>query len=120
MAKKPGPEGWQPSPKEKEQIRNLALAGAPLKVIAKIIGKTDKTITKHCRDILELANAEVNGMVVGQLLKKIMKGDTVSILFWCKTRMGWRENSQINLEAGEQLKPLLLNLAKVNEPEPPK
>jgi hypothetical protein len=41
--------------------------------------------------------ARANASVGGALFNKATKGDTTAMIFWMKTRAGWREKQEIDM-----------------------
>lgn len=86
-----------PTKKTRNLVRNLALTGVRQDQIIKIIGINSKTtLNKHYRAELDTGSDEATAKVAGKLYEKCMKGDTASIIFWMKTRAGWREKTDLN------------------------
>lgn len=52
----------------------------------------------------ELITGRTNANVkVGKrLFEKAMSGDTTALIFWAKTRMGWRETQKIDLSSSDK------------------
>ena len=67
-----------------------------LPVIADSLGIDGKTLTKYYREELDQALAQANASVGGALFNKATKGDTTAMIFWMKTRAGWRERQQVD------------------------
>lgn len=88
----------EPTDVTRKQVESLCAYGVPQAEICKVIGITDKTLTKHYRHELDTATTRANAKVAGKLYEKCMAGDTTSIIFWLKTRAKWKEND-LNVEA---------------------
>ena len=100
MAKKLGGRpAWEPTDEERQQVERAVAIGYTQAQIAQLIGKSEDSLQKHCRTELDSGKIKVDAFVVGKLMEKIGKGDTASIIFYLKTRMGWREVQDINLNA---------------------
>lgn len=52
------------------------------------------TLKKHCAKELATGADEANAKLSGKLFSKAFRGDTVALLFWHKTRLGWRETNR--------------------------
>ena len=85
----------EPSKESRQLVQLHATIGTPQKVIADIIGIDDKTLTKYYRAELDQAMARANASVGGALFNKATKGDTAAMIFWMKTRAGWREKLEV-------------------------
>jgi hypothetical protein len=86
----------EPSKESRQLVQLHATIGTPQKVIADIIGIDDKTLAKYYREELDQAMARANAAVGGALFNKAKSGDTAAMIFWMKTRAGWREKHDIN------------------------
>ena len=71
-----------------------AMIGTPQEDIARVIGIDPKTLRLHYRDELDLAALKANATIGGALFNKAKGGDTSAMIFWMKTRAGWREKSE--------------------------
>jgi hypothetical protein len=88
-----------PTPAQRQLVQLHATIGTPQKIIASIIGIDDKTLAKHYREELDHAMAQANATIGGALFNKAKGGDTAAMIFWMKTRAGWREKQDIDLTA---------------------
>jgi len=73
-----------------------ATIGTPQGTIAQIIGIDDKTLRLYYREELDLATAKANATIGGALFNKAKGGDTTAMIFWMKTRAGWRETHVVD------------------------
>jgi hypothetical protein len=81
----------EPSKESRQLVQLHATIGTPQAVIADILSIDGKTLTKYYREELDQARARANASVGGALFNKATKGDTAAMIFWMKTRAGWRE-----------------------------
>ena len=58
-------------------------------------GIDEKTLRKHFRRELDTAAIKANAKIGGTLYNKAINGDTTAAIWWSKTRMGWKEKSEI-------------------------
>lgn len=71
------------------------MMGMQQDLICKLL-KTDKqTLCKYFRSELDTAAAHSNMAVVGALYNAAMSGNVTAMIFWCKTRLGWRETTNL-------------------------
>ena len=91
----------KPTDAERQLVQLHATIGTPQQIIAQIIGVDAKTLRKYYREELDLASAKANATVGGALFNKARGGDTTAMIFWMKTRAGWREVQQIETKAVE-------------------
>ena len=82
---------WEPTRAERKLISVALAAGLTQHQVADIAGVGLRTLQTRCRGELASGAAQVNAKVANKLFEKCMKGDTVALIFWCKTRLGWRE-----------------------------
>lgn len=94
MAKR-GPKPWEPTDADRKLIEKMAACGIPHEQIARVIGKDLKTIYKNCRDELDTAMAKANANVAAALYQNAIKGNVSAQIFWCKTRLGWKETQVV-------------------------
>lgn len=95
-----------PSDKTKAEVSALCSFGVPQSEIACYIGIDPKTLRKHYRAELDTSVTRANA-AVGRFLYQNASGQTIgkgathsdcvrAAMFWAKTRMGWRETSQVD------------------------
>lgn len=71
--------------------------------IARALGISQATLTRRKQDSDDFAEAikkgraKANIFVGGKLMEKIKDGDTASIIFYLKTRAGWKETNRTEL-----------------------
>ena len=94
MAKKgPKPREW--TDEERLVVKWMSVAGIPQKRIAATLHTTEETLEKYFRVELDEAADKCNSAVVGALYKNALSGNVTAQIFWCKTRLGWREVQEI-------------------------
>ena len=90
-----GPKTWEPTAAERRMIEHYVAIGYTQEQIGALIGKSVDSLQRHCREELDTGALKVNAKIAGKLYQKAMEGDTASIIFWTKTRLGWTEKSAI-------------------------
>ena len=90
MSKKP----HTPTAVTRKLVELQATIGTPQESIALLLEITDKTLRKHYRRELDVSLIKANGSVGGALFNKAKGGDTTAMIFWMKTRAGWREQKE--------------------------
>lgn len=86
--------------KQRDTVAVLAGIGVPSEIIARTIGCTAKTLRAHFRAELDSGFAIANAAVANSLFKKAIGNDPGSVaaaIFWCKTRLGWKEKSELDI-----------------------
>lgn len=91
----------KPTDKTRKQVESMAAVGIPHESIAIVIGVTAKTLRKHYRQELDEAMTKANASVAGKLYSSAMSGDVRAQIFWCKTRLGWRETNRQELTGAD-------------------
>ena len=82
-----------PTPSLRQLVQLHATIGTRHDTIARIVGVDAKTLRKYYREELDLAEAQANATIGGALFNKAKTGDTAAMIFWMKTRAGWRETN---------------------------
>lgn len=95
-----------PSDRTRAEVSALYSFGIPQEDIARYIGIDAKTLRKYYREELDSSVTKANA-AVGRFLYQNASGQTLgsgathsdcvrAAMFWAKTRMGWRETSQVD------------------------
>jgi hypothetical protein len=92
MSRKP----YSPTPESRQLVTLHATIGTTQETIADILGIDAKTLRKHYRAELDQSMAKANAQIGGALFNKAKGGDTAAMIFWMKTRAGWRERQEID------------------------
>ena len=96
---KPGPKPRIWTNEERAIVQRAAIMNMPQEAIAKLLKTTKSTLELYFRDELDHASGRANMAVLGALYKNAMEGNVAAQIFWCKTRLGMRETSNIELGA---------------------
>ena len=80
-----------PDPAMRRQVETMSAYGIPETDIARVVGIDPKTLRKHYRDELDLAQTKANAQVAGYLFNAAKNGNVTAQIFWLKTRAKWRD-----------------------------
>lgn len=94
-AKPQGRPAREYDPKEAEVARALAQYGVPHEDIAATLGMCVETMQRLYSHELVKGRAAANAKIGKRLFEKAMSGDTSALIFWAKTRMGWKETQKV-------------------------
>jgi len=86
----------EPTKQTRELVSLHATMGTRQEVIADLLDLDPKTLRKHYRKELDQSVAKANATIGGALFNKAKGGDTSAMIFWMKTRAGWREKQEID------------------------
>lgn len=95
--KRMGRPVYEPSAKEREQVRLMSAMGIPDYDIAKIVQLSAPTLRKHFWQELEVGHIESTVKVAHSLFKQAtdpVKPNVTASIFWLKCRAGWREDAE--------------------------
>lgn len=81
----------QPNDELRARVRIMAGVGTRREVIAHSIGVATDTLSKYYSEELKHAPEKTIAAVASSLYTKAIMGDTASMIFFLKTRAGWRE-----------------------------
>jgi hypothetical protein len=106
MARHKGsPKVYTRNDEHAEMVKRLCLAGVSQEQMATVLGICKDTMYKNYKDELEQTEPKAIAVVAGKLYQKCLQGNLTAMIFYLKTRAGWREKSSIEL-TGENGKPL--------------
>lgn len=88
---------FKPTKEERKLVEQMCAVGIPRESIGLVIrdGITRPTLSKHFRRELDTAAVRANAKVGGKLFIEAMNGNVTAMIFWAKTRMGWKETNII-------------------------
>jgi len=88
-----GPQPMEPTDEQRRLVEHYCSIGYTQDQIAALMDVSDVTLRKYYAPELKNGTLKVNAQIGGKLFQKAMGGDTASLIFWAKTRMGWKETS---------------------------
>ena len=83
-----------PTDEQREKVKMLRCCGVAHAMISNVLGIPLRTLERHFREELDHGLADANSQIAGALYQKALSGDTTAMIFWLKTRGGWRETVQ--------------------------
>lgn len=85
-------------PQMAEKIQSMRQYGATLENVADVTGLSIPTLRKLYGRELAAGESMANIAVGKKLFERCMAGDVAALIFWAKTRMGWREKEAPGVE----------------------
>lgn len=85
----------------KLQAKTLAAVGVRHEDIAAKLGISTDTLTKYYRQELADGRVDANAQVAKSLYEQAKNGNTTAMIFWLKTRAGWKETSVTELSGND-------------------
>jgi hypothetical protein len=82
---------YEKTEKNASLVKGFAAVGLPHEQIATYLQIDKVTLYAHFREELDNGMIEANSQVAKTLFNKAISGDTASLIFWAKVRMGWSE-----------------------------
>lgn len=74
-------------------VKMLAAVGARVDDIGTKLGISHDTVLNHYRQELEEGRIDANAQVAQTLFQQAKSGNTAAMIFWMKTRAGWKEKT---------------------------
>lgn len=109
MADGVGRPPHQPTDQTKLQVKTLAAVGIRYEDIAAKLGISSDTLVKYYKQELDDGRVDANAAVAKSLYDQAKTGNTAAMIFWLKTRAGWKE-TQVNEHTGADGQPLKINV----------
>lgn len=115
---------YNPTEKERAQVKTLTGMGLILEQISVVIGISVPTLRKHFRKELDAGALEANAAVAQSLYRQATnpeKPNAAAGMFWLKCRAGWREYPEETLGKKQALQDAAEQAAsKFRRQAPPK
>jgi len=83
----------EPTEQTRLQAKTLAAVGIRHEDIAAKLGITADTLTKYYRKELDDGRVDANAQIGKSLFEQARAGNTAAMIFWLKTRAGWKETN---------------------------
>lgn len=111
MAEGMGRPPHQPTDQTRLQAKTLAAVGIRHEDIAAKIGISADTLVKYYKQELDDGRVDANAQIGKSLYEQAKAGNTAAMIFWLKTRAGWKE-TQVQEHTGPDGSPLVVNWQK--------
>lgn len=95
----PGQPAHVPDDKTRAKVTAWSGGGIELALIAKSLGISDKTLTKHYGPQLATGKATMDGLAISTLALAMQRGGKEAVVaakWWTQSRMGWTERLLID------------------------
>lgn len=93
MTRKIGAKDHKPTDENRRLVKMLAAVGARVDDIGTKLGISHDTVLKYYRQELEEGRIDANAQVAQTLFQQAKSGNTAAMIFWMKTRAGWKEKT---------------------------
>ena len=90
-----------PSDESRKLVKGLSAVGIRYVDIAQKLEITDDTLRKHYKKELEDGRIDANTTIGSTLFQQAKAGNTTALIFWLKTRAGWKETNVTEHAIGE-------------------
>ena len=90
-----GRPAFEPTEAQRENVANMVACGITQEQIALFLDIDVKTLCKHFRREIDTAATVANAKVGKSLFVKAVSGDVGAMVWWTKTRMGWKEKQGV-------------------------
>jgi uncharacterized protein YjcR len=101
MAEGVGRPAHQPTDQNRLQVKTLAAVGIRFEDIAAKLGISADTLTKYYAKDLDDGRVDANAAIGKSLYDQARNGNTAAMIFWLKTRAGWKETNSLELTGAD-------------------
>jgi mannose-1-phosphate guanylyltransferase len=92
-----GRKPYNPNQKDRDIISMMTASGIPQINIGRCIGIDVKTMKKYYKTEMECSADIANAKVAQSLFQQAINGNTSAAIWWSKSRMGWKETRDQNV-----------------------
>jgi len=90
-----------PDDKSRLLVKSLSSVGVRFVDIATKLDITDDTLRKHYKKELDDGRIDANASIAQTLFQQAKAGNTTALIFWLKSRAGWKETNVNEISGGE-------------------
>jgi len=101
MAEGVGRPPHQPTDENRTKIKAWAAVGVRHEDIAAKLGISADTLVKYYRQELDDGRIDANAQIGKSLYEQAKAGNTTAMIFWLKTRAGWKETNVTELTGSD-------------------
>lgn len=83
-------------------VESFSQYGVPQNEISQKIGICVDVMNSLYQAEIARGKGHANANIGKRLYQKAMDGDTAALIFWAKTRMGWRETNRVDLVSSDK------------------
>ena len=107
------PKKGQEHPREDlaDKIKLMVAIGIPQEQIAGILKMSKETLSVTYRDSIDYGANTANTVVGGKIFEAAKRGEQWACTLWAARRMGWKETTIAQHEAGDSLSAMLSQVA---------
>jgi hypothetical protein len=84
-------------------VTELSALGLRNEDICAMIKTSIPTLLKHYEKEIREGRIKANAKIAQTLYKKAIDGDTACLIFWAKTRLGWKEDPTTAIQINNQV-----------------
>jgi transposase len=96
-----GRPSHEPTEQSRVQVKTLAAVGIRHEDIAAKLGISADTLVKYYKQELDDGRVDSNAQIGKSLYEQAKAGNTAAMIFWLKTRAGWRETTRHEITGAE-------------------
>jgi len=109
ISKKVGRPFYYADDRSRRQVQAMVQFGVPLDQIARVLTINKNTLEKYYRREIDIGHVKANAKVAESLYKNAVDFNNVAAqIFWCKTRMGWKETMVVDTPDGRDGLPRII------------
>lgn len=98
---RPGRKPFKPTAAQRKAVAVWASIGTPHDAMAAQLGIARMTLDKHFALELARGKALTDQEIAKSLYQKAITGNVPCLIFWAKTRLGWRETNRTEVTGAD-------------------
>jgi hypothetical protein len=106
---------YKPTDESRRLVKSLATTGTRHTDIAEKLSVSHDTLAKYYANELRDGRIDANAKVAQALFQQAVNGNVTAMIFWLKTRAGWKEADRLELSATGDAKSLTFKWATPEE-----